>query len=104
MLACSFFIESSSKLLVTNEMHRRSKGFDFDHIQTGAIGVTWPWAIAFLLKNYLKCFDACTCKLPGERSLPFGLIVWLTWVEGSQTEFMGWDLSLCPYVRKYYQT
>ena len=43
MLACLFLIESSSKLLVTRTCMRKSlKGFDFGHIQTADIAVTWP--------------------------------------------------------------
>ena len=45
-------------------------GFDFVHMQTADIGVTWPWAIAFLLENYSNYFDDFTCWLSDEWPLP----------------------------------
>ena len=51
--------------LGSKDMHRRLNVFDFGHIQTSDIGVTWPWTIAFYL-NYSNYFDKFICWLSGE--------------------------------------
>ena len=63
MLAHSFLIESSSKLLVTNQ--------DIKFQMSLILGLWFPWPIYMLFEMR---FDLGPLD-SGERSLPFGLLV-----------------------------
>ena len=63
MLAYSFLIESSSKLLVTRTGIKART--------SSILGLSFPWPIYMFFEMR---FDLCTLD-SGERSLPFGLLV-----------------------------
>ena len=78
-LASSFFIGFSSFLQVTRKTIKTQMSLKFSQIQ--------PWtaelaALDQLKKSftYLRTIQniLMTCWLSGERSLPFGLLVWIT--------------------------
>ena len=63
--------------LPNKDMHKSLQEFDFWHIQTADIVelIGPEKTIALLLENYSKYFNDFTWWLSGERSLPFGLLV-----------------------------
>ena len=60
------------------DMHKSLQEFDFWHIQTADIVelIGPEKTIALLLENYSKYINYFTWWLSGERSLPFGLLVY----------------------------
>ena len=82
MLAHSFLIESSSKLLVTRTGLKAR--------MSSILGLWFPWPIYmfFELRFYLGTLDS------GERSLPFGLLV---------LQFLELDLVNINVSAKFYQ-
>ena len=67
-----------SRFLGSKDMHRSLYVFDFGHIHTADIGVTWPWTVAVVFFNFRTIQNISMTLLAGfnvSEFCPFGLLL-----------------------------